>query len=1857
MLTLRASLRVAAIGIGVLALSSLSCGREVTAPGGGVSFVRRGQFSVDPQFPRLMNNASLAGVVEFERVRVVLRRADGTIALDTMVLFPVGADSVALAVDVPLGAATGASGENLKLSLGYINATGDTVFKGGPVDVTVVPQGSGATPPPVTIPVVYSGAGSSATLITVSPRAFTGYPGDRFAFTGRALDTQGAAIPNTPIIWATSDGSRVILDSNLGSAGTLAGARGTARLYAQSLTGLIDSVTLTVLSRPQRLELVSGDNQASAPTRTLTNPLVVRVVAADGLPAAGVVVTFSTAAGTLAPASATTDAAGLASTRWTVGTTVGQATMTATAAGIAGASGIVTFNAFTVVPRAMKLVFENAPSSVVAGGTLTSLRVAAQDSTGVVVSTTLGTVTLALTGGTEGARLGGAVSAALVNGVATFADLSVNRTGTGYMLTASTTGLTSAVSGAFTVTEGPATALRFTTEQGNGVAGRALAVMRVQAFDAQGNPALAFSGAVTLRLNVNPGGGTLGGTLTRTAVAGVATFDDVILTRSGSGYTLAATADGLTTGGTIPFDITSGAAGRLLVVRGAGQSAPAGSVLDTIIVSVTDTLGNPIAGAGVSAAAAAGNGSVTVLTAVTDAIGLARLRWILGPTAGGQQITVGASALSALVTATAVGSAGPTKLFLGFDNLNITSGVPTALSVFLTVPQAAPVTVSLTTLDTLSQWTTSSVVIPAGATSASATILGRAPGASRAVATTAGAGADTLNLSITQATIRLYASYIDLHTSHDTLETRVELSAPAPAGGVTVSFDLSTAGIVNIVPSSGTRVTNGSGGCDLRAEEEAATAAGSRRTANALSGTTVTIKAGETQAYIYVISDSLEGSTNITPIAVGYGSQTANVYVSSQSLYASGSFVLTPGSYVNASVGRSSSRQVSQAVTLVARTPGVVQVPAVVVIRADAWGQAFKMIGTAIDSTWVVASAPGFASESMFVSVRRPALVISATGWATQVPVGNLAQQAIEVYSRDSTRNYAGFRATPLTVTVTSRNPAVATVTDATLTIESGLFYALTRLVPVSSGSTYLVFSASGYLSDSVYVNTGGGDSFASWNGMYTVGAGQYVSAYLTTVYGNIFPVARNFSLTSSDAAVAVVDSTVLLRPGNSYSESFRVVGVAPGYALIAWSAPGFYSSASSMTVTTPNLGHTNPSCCLTAGGGARYFTVVARDSINQAHEVIADLAVTITSTNINVVEPTSSTVTISRGSYYATAYAVPKAAGSASFIMTAPGYRPDTLALTVSSAGASRISISDAFFSVGKRQVTSFVVNRSGDMPATRVSIARRGSATAISDTAFDVGAGNPYPGELRISGLNFGTDTLIFTAPGHISDTVLVRVTTPRFYVYTNAGTVLQNYPYGYVQVQLTDSLGFAHAPMDTVRFTVTPSDSGVMRTPSSNWVIAPNSSYFSSTVQFRGPGTARFRLQDAGGLYPADSTPLVTVQQPELHFSQYWEPLFVGMRQRAADDEMYIYTDYEVLVPTWIRLQRSTSALVTTPDSVLIPANSYYAYFSLAGRDTVGGLQIQASAPGFASATKDITVSRPGFSTYVGNHSTVQSDASVEVQAMETGGNYARTVTEDVPVTLTSDAPSVANVAPSTVTIPAGSGYTNAAQLVISNLGKVNITASDARGIYQHYLSGTDEGTIFQADFYPIIDTWRLGVGQRLPFNVEFNFSPEVDVPVTFTGTGGHTSRTGTTVETVPAYTNDLNSTIEGTSAGSDTLVISSPGFRNGRRIVEVSQGTLVVSSMPISMKVGDVANLSVYLRTSDNRSVQSSGSTTFALAATNAAWWNGASSITSIVAADGVQSVSTAIKATTAGTATLTISSPNYLTKSFTVQVLP
>jgi hypothetical protein len=127
----------------------------------------------------------------------------------------------------------------------------------------------------------------------------------------------------------------------------------------------------------------------------------------------------------------------------------GSYTLSATSPGLTSAT-----SAGFTVSTPVKLAFLVQPSNAVTGAAISpAVQVAVQDANGNTVAADTSPVAIALVGGTE---LGGTPSATPYNGIATFSNLMVSGPGS-YTLSATSSGLTAAISTSFIVTSPPAT--------------------------------------------------------------------------------------------------------------------------------------------------------------------------------------------------------------------------------------------------------------------------------------------------------------------------------------------------------------------------------------------------------------------------------------------------------------------------------------------------------------------------------------------------------------------------------------------------------------------------------------------------------------------------------------------------------------------------------------------------------------------------------------------------------------------------------------------------------------------------------------------------------------------------------------------------------------------------------------------------------------------------------------------------------------------------------------------------------------------------------------------------------------------------------------------------------------------------------------------------------------------------------------------------------------------------------------------------------------------------------------------------------------------------------------------------------
>ncbi len=196
---------------------------------------------------------------------------------------------------------------------------------------------------------------------------------------------------------------------------------------------------------------------------------------------------------------------------------------------------------------------------------------------------------------------------------------------------------------------GKASKLAFTAQPSNTAAGATFTPsIEVVAQDASGNIATDYVGTISVIFGANPSGATLSGTKSVTAVNGVARFSAVSIDKVGTGYTLTASASGLTGATSLAFNIVAGAAASIAPAGGNAQTDTINAPLPIPYrVLVADGHGNPVPNATITWTVTRGGGSITP-SSITDASGIATATRVLGD-------SLGTNAQRAIATATGLG--------------------------------------------------------------------------------------------------------------------------------------------------------------------------------------------------------------------------------------------------------------------------------------------------------------------------------------------------------------------------------------------------------------------------------------------------------------------------------------------------------------------------------------------------------------------------------------------------------------------------------------------------------------------------------------------------------------------------------------------------------------------------------------------------------------------------------------------------------------------------------------------------------------------------------------------------------------------------------------------------------------------------------------------------------------------------------------------------------------------------------------------------------------------------------------------------------------------------------------------------
>ena len=235
-------------------------------------------------------------------------------------------------------------------------------------------------------------------------------------------------------------------------------------------------------------------------------------------------------------------------------TATGSYTLTATSTGLSNATS--TSVAIATGPAAM-LAFTVGPSNGTAGTSLTSVSVTVEDASGNPVTGSTAAITIS----SSPTGVLGTVTANAVAGIATFSALDFTAAGT-YALKATSPGLATATSGSISIGPGTPTQLTFSVN----VAGAPSATVGhpinpapvVQIEDTWGNLCTGSTASVTI--SSSPAG--VGGTLTASAVAGVASFGNLVFSASGT-FVLTAASSGLASASSNSFSVALGPASAI----------------------------------------------------------------------------------------------------------------------------------------------------------------------------------------------------------------------------------------------------------------------------------------------------------------------------------------------------------------------------------------------------------------------------------------------------------------------------------------------------------------------------------------------------------------------------------------------------------------------------------------------------------------------------------------------------------------------------------------------------------------------------------------------------------------------------------------------------------------------------------------------------------------------------------------------------------------------------------------------------------------------------------------------------------------------------------------------------------------------------------------------------------------------------------------------------------------------------------------------------------------------------------------------------------------------------------------------
>ena len=1011
-------------------------------------------------------------------------------------------------------------------------------------------------------------------------------------------------------------------------------------------------------------------------------------------------------------------------------------------------------------------------------------------------------------------------------------------------------------------------------------------------------------------------------------------------------------------------------------------------------VNGTVTLSDPAPAGGVSIALSSSNAATATVAPPTVVI----------PQGATQAVfTVqGVAAGNATITAVATGYPNATITIGVTSNLISIGAIPTvapgqslAFPVSLSSPATGNVTITFASSNPSIATVTPSVVIANGlqVPSANPSVTGVGIGTAQITATATGFAPDTRPVTVT-LTLSFSPTSLTL-VENTTQNITLNLSAPAPAGGLAVSLAMGNTGVAT-VPAQ------------------------------------VTVAAGQLSAPVAVTSVAT-GSTTLTATATGITPATATITVNNAPPITVGDFTIGRNLQIaaNGTLGVAAPPVTGASVTITSQDPArlllstsaaAIGTPSITVSVGGNLTTIPQFFLHALDGTGTAqftTSATGYATDTSTVTfapsgfiVNSPGLINTTTFAANtnvQVTSARLAPGTLAWQSNQDLRS--GFSAS---VTVTSSDANVGAITGSPAAFTGGQGSATVAFDPANQGtSTIAVVQPAGFSTPSNFRQITATVTAPAINGFIgnNLRVGEDMQEGVSVNLSVAPPAPVDITVTIASAAIARVSdvatvlggtTVVLANVGNTTSRTVFLQGLLQGTTQVTVSAPGYATSTQTITVdpsgfiiNSPGLINTttfsaNTNVQITA---ARFLPGTLTWQENEAVRAGLTVSVSLSSSNaaVGVITPNPLSFGPNVGSI--TTQFDPANDGTTTIAVTPPaGFDASNnfrqITATVTAPAITAFAGNSA--RVGEDMQEGVSVNLSVTPPApVDITITLASGAIArVSDNGTVLGGttivvpavANTTARTVFLQGLLQGTTQVTVSAPGYATNTQTITVDPSGFIINSpgvintttfSANTNLQITAARFLPGTLTWQENEAVRAGLTVSVSLTSSTATVGVLTTNPLSFGPNVGSLNTQFDPLTEGTTNVAVTPPGGFEASSNFRQIAanVTAPAING-------FAGNAARVGEDmQDAVSINLAVAPPSpvdiTITLASATIARISDVGTVLGGTTVVLPGVANASARTVflqgllqGTTQVTVSAPGYATSTQTITVDPSGF-----------------------------------------------------------------------------------------------------------------------------------------------------------------------------------------------------------------------------------------------------------------------------------------------------